>query len=86
VVSTPISGAGQGVTVTSSGNVAVIGSRQVAAAQAAAQQLGFYTPGFGRHLQNCGEWRSPKRFLGFTRSVVYALEWGRRPAAGRDWE
>jgi len=75
VVSTPLSGAGQGVTVTSSGNVTVIGSAQGTAAQAAAQQFGF-TPQVSSGIYKIAANGAPEEIWASREDVVYALGMG----------
>jgi len=69
----PITGAGQGVTVTSTGNVTVIGSPQgAAAAQAAAQQFGF-TPQVSGGIYKIAANGAPEEIWSSREDVVYAL-------------
>jgi hypothetical protein len=71
-VSTPLSGAGQGVTVTSTGNVTVIGSAQGAVAQAAAQPFGL-TPQVSGGLYKIAANGAPEEIWSSREDVVYAL-------------
>ena len=75
VVSTPLGGAGQGVTVTSSGNVTVIGAPQGAQAQAAAQQFGF-TPQVSGGIYKIATNGAPEEIWASREDVVYALGMG----------
>ncbi|GAC1635440.1 MAG: hypothetical protein NVS9B14_12700 [Candidatus Acidiferrum sp.] len=75
VVGTPIGGAGQGVNITTSGNVTVIGSAQGAAAQGAAQALGF-TPQISGGIYKIAANGAPEELWASREDVVYALGLG----------